>query len=272
VEPKGAVFVYNAEKPGTKQVAERGAAWCAEHGVKARVTSRRQFTCHEGELAVAVGGDGTLLRTAAVLHPAEVPILGVHMGSLGFLASCSAEQLEAALETVFSGRATVEPRRRLAVKTADMAGSALNDLVLLGTSPARFTQVEVWVDGQSVAVISGDGLIVATNTGATAYALACGGPVLHPELAAMTIVPVAPHRLGIRPLVLPETASLTVRAAFPTALMLDGDPVGALSGGQAVDVGICSTSTWLVRLPEESTFFERLRDKLGWLPGPIGRG
>jgi len=221
---------------------------------------------------VAVGGDGTLLRTAAVLHPAQVPILGVHMGSLGFLASCSADQLEDALEAVFSGKAGVEPRQRLTAKAADMTGTALNDLVLLGTSPARFTQVEVWIDGQSAAVVSGDGLVIATNTGSTAYALACGGPVLHPGLAAMTVVPIAPHRLGTRPLVLPERATITVRATFPTALFLDGDPAGTLSGGQAVDVSISSACTWLVRLPEEPTFFERLRDKLGWLPGPIGRG
>ncbi len=267
-----AVFVYNASKPGAAAAARRGAEWCRRNGVTAQLTSRREFHCREGDLVVAIGGDGTLLRAASVLYPAQVPVLGVHMGSLGFLSSCTAGRLEEALQQVMTGACRVEARARLAASWGDQAQTVLNDVVLLGRERGRMTRMGVWADGDPVAEIAGDGLIVASPTGASAYALACGGPVVAPELEALLLVPVAPHRLGARPVVLPARACVVVHAHYGTTVMLDGDEVGELQPGETLSVSLASLPTLLVRLAEQRWCFQRLREKLGWLPGPAPKG
>lgn len=272
VPVEGAVFVYNPDKPGAQEAAQRGAAWCRERNIAPRIASRGQFRCSEGELVVAVGGDGTLLRTAAVLHPAQVPILGVHMGSLGFLASCSAAYMEDALERVLQGEITVERRWRLRACWPGGTGTALNDVVLTGIRTGRFTQLEVSVNGSPVGTLAGDGVIVASATGATAYALACGGPLILPHQDAAVVVPVAPHHLGARPLVVPAEARVRVRARFPANVVLDGDVVSELAQGDELETTADADPTLLVSLPEGPTYFERLREKLGWLPGPAAKG
>ncbi len=269
---EGVVFVYNPDKPGAQEAAQRGAAWCREHSIAPRIASRGQFRCREGDLVVAVGGDGTLLRTAAVLHPAQVPILGVHMGSLGFLASCTATHMEDALERVLEGAVFIERRCRLRARWPGGTGTALNDVALTGIRAGRFTQLEVSVNGTPVGTLAGDGVIVASATGATAYALACGGPLILPQHSAAVVVPVAPHHLGARPLVVPAEAHVRVRALFPANVMLDGDVVSELAQGAELETTADADPTLLVNLPEGPTYFQRLREKLGWLPGPAEKG
>ncbi|MFO8034566.1 MAG: NAD(+)/NADH kinase [Candidatus Bipolaricaulota bacterium] len=266
------VFVYNANKPSAQAVARRGAAWCQQNKITPRVTSRRQFRCREGDLAVAVGGDGTLLRVASVLYPMEVAVLGVHMGSLGFLSSCTADRLEEALGQVLAGIAQVDPRSRLAARWGGNEGTGLNDVALMGSERGRMTRMDVWRDGTPVATLAGDGLIAASPTGASAYALACGGPILAPDLQALLLVPVAPHRLGARPLVLPATASITMQPRYPVTVMLDGDQAGELQPGQELHLSVAPAPTLLISLAGEPSHFQRLRDKLGWLPGPAAKG
>ncbi len=266
------VFVYNPEKEGAHQVARRGAAWCRRNGIACQVTSRRKFRCRQGDLAVAVGGDGTLLRVASVLYPEQVPVLGVHMGSLGFLSSCTADQLEEALEQAMSGSAAVEPRLRLAATWGTKELTALNDVVLMGAERGRLARMDVWTDGTALATLAGDGLIIASPTGASAYALACGGPVLTPDVRALVLVPVAPHRLGARPVVLPPEATVTVHVHYPVGVMLDGDGAGELEPGDALHLSLASAPTLLVGRAGEPSHFKRLREKLGWLPGPAPKG
>ncbi len=266
------VFVYNANKPGAQAVARRGAAWCRQNGIASQVTSRRQFRCREGDLAVAVGGDGTLLRVASVLYPEQVPVLGVHMGSLGFLSSCTADLLEEALQQAVAGTAQVEPRTRIAARWGENEQTALNDVVLMGSERGRLARMDVWTDDAPLATLAGDGLIAASPTGASAYALACGGPVLDPQVQALLLVPVAPHRLGARPVVLPADAHVTVHAQYPVTVMLDGDAAGEVQPGQALCLSLASAPTLLVDLLGEPSYFQRLRDKLGWLPGPAPKG
>lgn len=269
---EGALFVYNPDKPGAQEAAQRGAAWCRARNIAPRIDSRGQFRCREGDLVVTVGGDGTLLRAAAVLHPAQVPILGVHMGSLGFMASCTAAGMEDALERVLRGEVGIEHRWRLRACWPGGTGTALNDVVLTGTRTGRFTQLEVWVDATPVGTLAGDGVIVASATGATAYALACGGPLILPQQNAAVIVPVAPHHLGARPLIVPAETCVTLRARFPVNVMLDGDVVAELACGDELHTTTDADPTLLVNLPQGPTYFQRLRDKLGWLPGPAEKG
>ncbi|MBC7220969.1 NAD(+)/NADH kinase [Candidatus Bipolaricaulota bacterium] len=262
MELRRVLFIHNRERPAASAAVERGLAWCREHGVGAEIYAPGGRV--EGDLVVAVGGDGTLLRAAGLVYPREVPILGVNAGGLGFLASCGAGEVEAALGEVAAGHCEVERRGRLWVHGARFSGSALNDVAVVGSDAERFTALEVEAEGEGILTLEGDGLIVSTPTGSTAYALAAGGPVLHPNLPAFLLVPLAPHRLGIRPLVVPEGATVTIRARRPGRVLLDGDPIANLDFGEEVTVGPAPAATLLVRLPTTGPFFARLRDKLGW--------
>ncbi|HEU68658.1 MAG TPA: NAD(+)/NADH kinase, partial [Candidatus Acetothermia bacterium] len=167
------------------------------------------------------------------------------------------------LEEAAAGRCEVERRARLLVQGRP-SGSALNDIAVVGPDAERFTALEVEAEGEEILALEGDGLIASTPTGSTAYALAAGGPVLHPYLPALLLVPLAPHRLGIRPLVVPEGTRVTIRARRPGRVLLDGDPVSDLDSGEAITVGGAPARTALVRLASTGSFFGRLRDKLGW--------
>lgn len=263
------LFVYNPEKAGAEGAAQRGLAWCQEHGIFAMVTPRREFVGEEVNLVVAVGGDGTLLRVAAKLFPQEIPILGVHTGSLGFLAACEAAGLERALELVVAGKTVLSRRTRLAMEGREF--TALNDVAVVGPADSRFTELALWANGEPLASFPGDGVILSTPTGATAYALACGGPLVHPEVPALFLVPVAPHRLGVRPVVLPQDVAVLVRTKFPAVLLVDGDRVGDLRAGEELEVRRAKTPTVLVRLPGEVPFFARAHEKLGWAKVPAGK-
>ncbi|GAB4309163.1 MAG: NAD(+) kinase [Candidatus Bipolaricaulota bacterium] len=262
MELRRVLFVYNRERPAASAAVERGRTWCREHGVGAEVHAPGGRG--EGDLVVAVGGDGTLLRAAGLVYPREVPVLGVNAGGLGFLAACGAGEIEAALGEVAAGRCEVERRGRLLVQGARFSGSALNDIAVVGPDAERFTALAVEAEGEEILALEGDGLIVSTPTGSTAYALAAGGPVLHPDLAAFVLVPLAPHRLGARPLVVPEGSTVTIRARRRGRVLVDGDPISDLEAGEAVTVGRAPAVTLLVRLANAGSFFARLRDRLGW--------
>lgn len=257
---KRVLFVYNSEKPGAEEVARGGVDWCRAHGLKALLTPRRKFSAEEVDLVVAVGGDGTLLRAAATIYPQEIPIMGVHMGSLGFLACCGAEELERALELVVEGKAIQESHLRLAIH--GRPETALNDVAVLGTAEVRFTELSLWIEGEEVLAFPGDGLVVATPTGASAYALSCGAPLVHPRVEALIVAPVAPHRLDTRPLLLPLDLPLQVRVHYPAELWVDGDPIQELPAGEQVRIRVAPARTILLRLPGEEGYFTRLRLRL----------
>ena len=257
MELKRVLFVYNSEKPGAEGTARRGGAWCWARGIEAELTPRRRFSMAEVDLVVAVGGDGTLLRAAAALYPREVPILGVHMGSLGFLSCCNAADLERALAAVAAGEAILE--RRLRLELIGTPHTALNDVAVLGTAKVRFTELSVRTGEERVYSFAGDGVVVATPTGASAYALSCGGPLVHPAVEALLVAPIAPHRLGIRPVLLPTTSEVHVQARYPAEVWVDGDPVSELPAGEGIALRAAAAATLLVRIPGGEGYFSRLK-------------
>ncbi len=264
MEPKRVLFVHNPARPAAAAAAERGLAWCRNQGIAADLYVPPGPLPADADLVVAVGGDGTLLRAASVVYPRELPILAVNAGGLGFLAACEAAAIEDALAAVADGEQRVERRTRLLVRGTGFTGSALNDVVIVGPAAERFTELEVDVDGERAFTVEGDGLIVSTPTGSTAYALAGGGPILSPTVSGLLLVPLAPHRLGARPVVVPEGAEIAIRARCPARALLDGEAVGDLEPGAAIRVGVASAGTLLVRLAGTGSFFARLRGKLGW--------
>lgn len=224
------------------------------------------------EFVISVGGDGTLLAAARAVGSRETPILGVNLGSLGFLTETRLEELAGALDAALSGRADVERRSILEV-TRDGAppvepSMALNDVVFSKKNIARLFSLSLLVDGEWVADYRADGLIVATPTGSTAYNLAAGGPLIVPGVEALSATPICPHSLSQRPLIVPAAARLTVRLAAgqissDVHVTLDGQVTFPLPPGESVHVSRGRHAVLLVR-PPGKTFFATLRDKLGW--------
>lgn len=226
----------------------------------------------ELDALLTLGGDGTLLRGARFLEDAEVPILGVNMGRLGFLTCCPAEQLEHSLMRFARGDHSVETRMMLcaSVLGADRRerGSwlALNDVVIHKGGFARVVALRVAVEDELIASYAADGVVICTPTGSTAYSLSAGGPVVVPTLETLIVTPVSPHTLAIRPVVVAASSRVTVQAdGAPEELMItvDGQVGTTFHAGDTLSVTRAPHSIRVVRFPG-SSFFATLREKLGW--------
>ncbi len=224
------------------------------------------------DVLLTLGGDGTLLRGARLLAGHPAPILGVNLGRLGFLTSCGAHEMEQALGDLADGRYQAESRMALEATVHDAEGRertklfALNDVVLHKGGFARMLSVDVSSDGASVARFSADGVCVSTPTGSTGYSLSAGGPVVYPTLESLILAPVSPHTLTLRPMVLPASSTLSLRAADgPSELLVtaDGQVGTTFAAGETLAVRRADRPVLIVRFPGTS-FFARLNRKLGW--------
>ncbi|HEY5085860.1 MAG TPA: NAD(+)/NADH kinase [Gemmatimonadaceae bacterium] len=223
-------------------------------------------------LALSLGGDGTLLRTARFLDGAAVPILGVNLGRLGFLTSCSASDLKSALAAVVAGDYDVDERMALRGEATHGDGTrreewqALNDIVMHKGGFARMLSVRVAVDGEVLGAYNCDGIVVASPTGSTAYNLSAGGPLVTPSLDSIILTPISAHALAIRPIVLPPNATVTLESVDgpdEVLITVDGQAGARLASGDRLMVRRSPRPVRIVRFPGNS-FFDRLRVKLGW--------
>jgi NAD+ kinase len=221
---------------------------------------------------IVLGGDGTLLSTARCVARADIPILGVNLGSLGFLTEVKQEEIAQALEEVDAARSyelSLRPMLRCQVLRDGKCVAthdALNEVVMNQSAVARITDFEVRVNGNFVANYKADGLIISTPTGSTAYSLAAGGPILSPEVSAFVITPVASHALTNRPLVVKDTAIIEARILVTREqafLTVDGQVGTALLEN---DLVLCKKSEYNVKLFKFAgrSFFDVLRTKLKW--------
>ncbi len=257
-------FVVNASKPGTLPALGEMKAWCEAHGIAAIPVSESAPPVDAGAIVVALGGDGTVLRAAALFAESGVPILGINIGSLGFLTQVGLDGWAAALEHVYDDRVSIEERMRLSYEVGRARGSALNELVVTGTTDSRFCELDLsWGDG-IVTGYPGDGLILATATGSTAYSLSAGGPVVVPPAACILATPHAAHKLGLRPVIFPADEVLRVRARTEVQLIADGDFATRLPPDSEIVVRRSEHSTRLVRLADAPSFFRVLDAKLNW--------
>lgn len=222
------------------------------------------------DLIVSLGGDGTLLSVAR--HPApDVPILGIDIGTLGFLTTCGPADYGEVLEAALAGRARLEKRRLLQVSVSEGARPArsyrvVNDAVLAKSALARIATIRVHVDGHAVSRYRGDGLIVSTPTGSTAYNLSAGGPILEPTMPAIVLAPICPHTLSLRPLVLPDSVRLELRVeedATGVFLTLDGQEGFAVGAETRISIVRAPESVSLVRASADS-FWDALSRKLSF--------
>lgn len=221
------------------------------------------------DLLICLGGDGTMLHAARSVIPHPIPVLGVNMGRLGFLAELRPSELLGRLPDVLAGRCRIEQRSMLQVKIASwgVTNHALNDVVVGRTNVGRPVYVEVSVDGSRLAVHRCDAMIVATATGSTAYSLSAGGPILHPESRDLVLTPVAAHLAAARSLVLPPAAvvDLMVNADNEAIVSLDGQMEHTLEGGALVSVCRSAHVARFVRFSKPQDYYHTLAERLDWL-------
>lgn len=215
-------------------------------------------------LIISIGGDGTLLWTAEQAAAAAIPVLGVNAGRLGFLTEVRLADAGAAVDRWVAGDFSLQRRAILEARVSDRSYAALNDVVLHKGEEINLIRIDVLVDGQEAGRFDADGAIVSTATGSTGYALSLGGPILHPEVKAITFLPLNPHSLFNRPVVLPESSRVTIRLPDASALLTcDGQRTTSLKPGAEVEIG-SPGGVDLVRFKDGQNFFGLLRRKIRW--------
>ena len=273
-------LVVKRDRPRAARLAERMIAWLTRRKIRVLVDAdgalggakglSKRALARESDLIVVLGGDGTLLSIARHA-PADLPILGVNLGELGFLTEVVEKEAMPMLARVLAGRYELDQRMRLAA-TLTRRGRvhsrfrALNDVVITNGARARIVEFSVAVDGLPFTTYRADGLIVATPTGSTAYSLSVGGPIVEPTVQVLLLSPISPHTLSNRPVVLrPEAeVKITVGPREQDALLtIDGQEVVPLSAGDVIEVRQDREPVTLVLSPDR-TYYDVLRSKLGW--------
>ncbi len=273
-------IITKKQKPAAWKAGQALVEWLKQHQVEARLLENEPEPhvpplSPEVDLIVVMGGDGTLLSVARHYGQLNVPILGVNVGGLGFLTEVSLDELYPAMEQVLAGRYEVEDRLPLTAslfRDGDLCWreNVLNDVVINKGALARITQLTAWIDNEYLTTYRADGLIVSTPTGSTAYTLSAGGPIVYPSLSHIILIPICPHTLSNRPIILPDACTVAItfdEKIFDVYLTLDGQVGQALQTGDRVEIRAAPYRVKLIKSPQRS-FFEILRAKLGW--GEVG--
>ena len=280
---KSVAIISKPAKPELAQILPALFDWFASHGYKIlidketaaytqgpEVVARPDLGQRSLDFVVVLGGDGTLLSSSRAVAKAGIPILGVNLGTLGFLTEVPLAELYEALEEVDQKRATVESRSLVQCELfragkSVMSYAALNDVIVNKSALARLNDYDVFIDKAFVTEYKADGLIVSTPTGSTAYSMAAGGPILMPSVDAFVITPVSPHSLTHRPLVVRDSVEveIVVKTGDEEAyLSVDGQVGMPVRDGDRV---VCKKADYKVQLMRiRRAFFEVLRTKLKW--------
>ncbi len=224
--------------------------------------------CKQSDALVTLGGDGTLISCARKSFDYNIPILGVYAGNLGFLADVSLEELDIFVANLVKGKYRIDERSILEAKVIkdgkEIKMHAFNDIVLTRPHVSNMIQIETLVDGKAFNTYYGDGVIVSTPTGSTAYNLSAGGPVLFPMTKVFALTPICPHSLTQRPVVLPGEFSIEMKTPKNRAfLIVDGQDTHELNQGSSVYIRLASKNVKLIHR-EEFNYFDVLKEKLGW--------
>lgn len=243
-------------------------------GGNLKIVPRTELARH-AQLLIAIGGDGTLLQTARLAAMHSVPVLGINRGRLGFLTDVLPQDMTATIDALLDGRCTADRRALLSARLLRTSGTtteqlALNDVVLLRRESGRMLDFETRVNERYLNAHSGDGFVVATATGSTAYALSCSGPIVDPQLNVLVMVPICPHTLSDRPIVIPGDAAIEIRliehGEGRAGVTCDAAHLGDMEPGDRLLVGASGHSVTLLH-PPGYDYFRLLRSKLHW-----GRG
>ncbi len=242
------------------------------HLTKAGIEVGDDTQVEGADLAIAIGGDGTMLYAGSRVREHGIPLLGINRGRLGFLADVTPDAMLASVDQVLEGKYSIEERLLLEAQLERAEGGvasgiAFNDVVLQRWETGRMVDFETSVGDQFVNTHSGDGLIIASPTGSTAYALSCGGPIVEPQLDAMVLVPICPHTLTDRPLVIAANQAVTIRLlkreGTGAGIAVDGHSIGPINPEDTLRVTAANQRVSLVH-PTGYDFYEILRSKLLW--------
>jgi len=275
IKPTTRVFlVGNAKKPEVAAVFDRVSAWLDRKGllVGSDISNQpEKINAAHPDWVVVLGGDGTILYAAQAMGERQVPILGVNLGKLGYLADFTVAELEQHFERVIANGDLISRRMMLSAIVAEPAGAtsrhvAVNDVVIRGGPPFRNLSMAVSVDGVALTTVVGDGVILATPTGSTAHNMSCGGPIVQPDVEAIILTPMGPHSLAHRPLVLGPAARVEIHVQSQSEgahVVMDGQIVRPAPGGTRVSIRRAESAFQHVRNPGRQSWDTLVR-KLKW--------
>lgn len=219
------------------------------------------------DLLVVLGGDGTLLSIAHLAAQKKIPVLGVNLGSLGFLTEVPLDEMFITLDSFLEGNEEIiSPRRLLKTRFKGKIYYCLNDVVINKGALARMIQFTIWIDDKEIATLRADGLIMSTPTGSTAYSLAAGGPIIKPYIPAVILAPICPHTLSFRPMVISSNSKIKVKlvtAGEEVYLTLDGQRGDLLVKNDIMEIEQAPFELQLISSPKRN-YFDLLKEKLGW--------
>lgn len=216
------------------------------------------------DLIITIGGDGTILRTESQLAGKQIPIVGIHLGDIGFMTEIMPDEIPKALNRIVAGKYITEKRTKLSVKIAgERLPDALNEAAIMTAAPAKMLRLEISINNQVAEEIRADGVIVATPTGSTAYALSAGGPIVDPRVDAFIIAPICPFKLSARPLVIPADSTIKVRMLKPgkkAIVVVDGQHIREVNYDKEIIFTKSQSYAYFIKL--ESDFYQRVTKKL----------
>ncbi len=277
-------IIANPQKPKAKETLKKLVSYLNRKRksiildeASARLIKRSQLRVRDNrayqrcDLIIALGGDGTLLRTVRMLKGREVPILGVNLGGLGFLTEVTLGELYGTLSNVLAGRYRLEERMGLEAtlyrgKKRITSSLALNDCVITKGVLSRLIRLDAFIGKEYLTTYAADGLIISTSTGSTAHSLSAGGPIVHPGIPAIILTPICPHTLSNRPLIVSGEEEIRIRIASPhpdVALTLDGQEVIKLRERDVIQIRKAPFKVRLI-VPRKKSYYQILRKKLKW--------
>ena len=273
---KRVVILGNMQKPGVGEMIETLRPWISQRADVLGVYSHIDDPAAEVEgadLCVVLGGDGTLLSAGRMMSPLGVGLLGINMGKLGFLADFTVEHFQRHFDEILRGEIQPVERIMLSVEVSGkhkFASLASNDAAIVAGAPFRMIDLEVVQGENSIARYCGDGLVVATPTGSTGYNMSVRGPILLPTLDAVVISPIAPHTLGLRPIVVKPNEPIIITATRVnegTGMLIDGQLLQPLSDGDTVEISRAPNPLKIIPHPGRG-YFQTLAAKLHWGKSP----
>jgi len=276
-------IIYNTDHSSAESVANSLNKTLSQFGYEKNKlvaisgkNRNKQYTLPDITMAFIIGGDGTFLGASRFFAPHNIPLFGINTGRLGFLSQLVPEELDKGIEKILNGKFTVE--ERLMIKSTLDFGqtvpqTALNDIVIKGGDVSRTMKLYLYINNKHVCDYIADGLIISTPTGSTAYTLSAGGPVISPQLEAFVVVPICPHTLTTRPIVIPSCENITVKLKTDSECIYvtaDGQENAKLCGGSAVNISKYEHKAKLIQIKDEndSGFYGILREKLHWGVSP----
>lgn len=251
----------------TDFLLKKGIETLIDTSVAEKLDKYQELSCSldemDADMIIAVGGDGTILRTQSFISHKKIPLFGINMGTVGFLTEIDPENVFKAIEEVLLGNYFVEKRTQLQIYHQKKLHSALNEVVLMTRKPAKMLHIEISVDDEVVEELRADGLIIATPSGSTAYSMSAGGPIVDPRVGAFIIVPICPFKLGSRPTVVPDNSEIKVkllREGKKAIAVIDGQFEEEIDYMDQIIFRKSEDNACFVRLNKD--FYRKVREKL----------